>query len=79
MENAGKGTDHGTANNMYLFGGMLKSKAVYNEGPDLTSLLENNLQYSLDFRSVYATILAQWFDNTDVRVIDYNNQLSGLL
>ena len=61
-QNASNGTDHGTANNLYLIGGNLKNPGFYNEGPDLTKLDKGDLIYKVDFRNVYATVLNQWLD-----------------
>jgi len=55
-QNASGGTDHGTANNLFLIGGNLKSAGIYNSQPDLTNLEDGDLKYEIDFRSVYATI-----------------------
>ena len=59
-ENAGKGTDHGTANNVYLIGGGLKQGGMINEMPDLSKLVDDDLVYQTDFRHIYATILDKW-------------------
>ncbi len=59
-QNASNGTDHGTANNMFLISGGLKKKGILNELPDLKDLNEGDLQYKVDFKEVYATILANW-------------------
>ncbi len=61
-QNASQGTDHGTANNLYIIGGNLKKPGFYNEGPDLQHLDGGDLIYKVDFRNVYATILKQWLD-----------------
>lgn len=61
-QNASRGTDHGTANNLFLMGGQLKKPGFFNEGPDLTNLDEGDLKYSVDFRKVYATILDRWLE-----------------
>ncbi len=59
-QNASGGTDHGTANNMFLVSGGLKQKGVINELPDLNDLQEGDLKYKVDFKNVYATILNKW-------------------
>jgi uncharacterized protein (DUF1501 family) len=56
-QNASKGTDHGTANNIYLAGGGLARRGILNEMPDLTHLDEGDLIHTVDFRQVYATLL----------------------
>lgn len=62
-ENASKGTDHGTANQVFIMGSQLKKAGFYNQGPDLLALDNNqDLTYTIDFRSVYATLLERWLD-----------------
>ncbi|HEX8547236.1 MAG TPA: DUF1501 domain-containing protein [Cytophagaceae bacterium] len=56
-QNASKGTDHGTANNIILAGGGLSAKGVLNEMPDLANLDQGDLIHKVDFRQVYATLL----------------------
>ncbi|KOY84637.1 twin-arginine translocation pathway signal [bacterium 336/3] len=56
-QNASGGTDHGTANNLFIIGNSLKKKGFYNSSPKLESLDEGDLKYEIDFRSIYATIL----------------------
>ena len=57
-ENASQGTDHGTAAPMFIMGQGVKGGQFYGEEPSLTSLDPNgNLVHSVDFRSVYATVL----------------------
>ena len=56
-QNASKGTDHGTANNVYVINGKLKQPGVYNEMPNLEDLDDGDLKFSIDFRQVYATII----------------------
>lgn len=61
QQNAANGTDHGTANNVFIIAENLKQKGLYNEGPNLADLDENgDLKYSIDFRNIYATILQNW-------------------
>jgi uncharacterized protein (DUF1501 family) len=59
-ENGSLGTDHGAANNLLVMGDQLKSPGIFNSAPLLTQLNEGDLQYQLDFRSVYAHILEEW-------------------
>jgi len=68
-QNASGGTDHGTANNMFLVGGGLQQKGVLNEGPDLTDLQEGDLKYTVDFKSVYATLLHKWLNADDQLIL----------
>jgi uncharacterized protein (DUF1501 family) len=60
-ENAQLGTDHGAAAPMFLIGGRING-GFYGEPPDLANLDDGNLRYSVDFRSVYATVLEGWLE-----------------
>lgn len=59
-ENASGGTDHGTANCVFLIGNQLNRAGIYNDIPDLSDLDNGDLKYSIDFRQVYGTILDKW-------------------
>jgi len=56
-QNASNGTDHGTANNVYLIGGDLKTKGILNPLSNLSELDNGDLIHTLDFRRIYATLL----------------------
>ncbi len=72
-QNASRGTDHGTANNVLLIGGSLKKQGVYNELPNLADLDKSgDLKYTVDFRSIYATILGNWLQVNDKTVLNNN-------
>jgi len=59
-ENGSQGTDHGTAEPMFLLGAGLR-KGLYGSQPPLDNLdAQGDLQYQVDFRAVYATVLARW-------------------
>ncbi|MVM30747.1 DUF1501 domain-containing protein [Spirosoma sp. HMF4905] len=68
-QNASNGTDHGTANNVFLIGGGLPAKRVLNEAPNLTQLTEGDLAYSVDFRQIYATLLHDYLGADDVAIL----------
>jgi uncharacterized protein (DUF1501 family) len=68
-QNASGGTDHGTANNMFLIGGALKQKGIINAMPDLNDLSEGDLKYNIDFKTVYATVLKNWLDADDTAIL----------
>jgi len=68
-QNASGGTDHGTANNMFLISGGLKQKGLINALPDLSDLQDGDLKYKVDFRDVYATVLHKWLDADDATII----------
>lgn len=68
-QNASGGTDHGTANNMFFVSGALKQKGLLNEMPDLGNLKNGDLQYSVDFKNVYATLLNKWLGADDRQIL----------
>ena len=68
-QNASNGTDHGTANNLFLMGGDLKKPGFYNAAPDLTNLDNGDLIYQMDFRRIYATILEEWLEASPAQIL----------
>ncbi len=58
--NSGRGTDHGTAAPMFVFGSMVQS-GVLGANPDLSNLDRNNLRMEFDYRQIYASLHRQWF------------------
>ncbi|MEP6658215.1 MAG: DUF1501 domain-containing protein [Betaproteobacteria bacterium] len=61
-ENLSQGTDHGTASVHFAWGGNVRG-GLYGAAPALDRLDgAGNVAYALDFRSVYATVLGQWWD-----------------
>ena len=75
-QNASNGTDHGTANNILVYGGKLKKAGIYNNAPDLTQLDNGDLKYQIDFRDVYATLLDKWLNVNNGQIL--NKGFSGL-
>lgn len=59
-ENGSAGTDHGTAAPLFVAGNNLP--ATVGSHPSLTKLVDGDLTHSIDFRSVYATVLARWLE-----------------
>jgi len=68
-QNASNGTDHGTANNMFLLSGALKKKGLINPLPDLADLNEGDLKFNVDFKNVYATVLKKWLNADDKLIL----------
>lgn len=68
-QNASGGTDHGTANNVFIINGALNKPGVYNETPDLTNLDQGDLIYKIDFRNIYATILRNVLKVDDAAIL----------
>jgi uncharacterized protein (DUF1501 family) len=66
-ENVNLGTDHGTANLMFVAGKPVKG-GHYGAIPSLTKLdAGDNLIYTTDFRKVYATMISGWMGLHDTR------------
>ncbi len=72
-ENASKGTDHGTANQMFFISGGLKKKGLLNAMPNLQNLNDGDLIFSEDFRKVYATILKNWLGVDSSKILGWKN------
>jgi uncharacterized protein (DUF1501 family) len=63
-ENQSAGTDHGTANTQFVLGGAIKG-GIKGTHPSLTQLSgDGNLIHTLDYRSLYATLLRDWWGFT---------------
>jgi len=73
-QNASGGTDHGTANNMFLISGGLKQKGLINEMPNLSDLDEGDLKFKVDFKDVYATMLNKWLKADDKSILGRQHQ-----
>ncbi len=60
-ENASGGTDHGAAAPMFIIGPKIKS-GLHGQYPSLApaDLVNGDLKYNVDFRTVYAGVLEQW-------------------
>ena len=61
FENGSNGTDHGKAAPTLFFGKGLNGSAFVGEHPTLENPDgRGNLEYTMDFRDLYATVLAEW-------------------
>ena len=68
-ENTGLGTDHGTANVSFVLGGGVTG-GQYGKPPSLTELvLGDNLQHTMDFRRVYATLIEEFLGYSDSETV----------
>lgn len=71
QQNESNGTDHGTANNVFVISKNLKKQGLYNNLPNLIDLDKNgNIKYEIDFREIYATILDKWLAVDDVSILN---------
>ena len=69
-ENQSNGTDHGTANVHFVTGGRVKG-GLYGEAPALAKLDGNgNLPFVVDFRSMYSTVIQQWWNGDAAQVLN---------
>lgn len=78
-ENAAGGTDHGTANNVYLMGGNLAKAGFYNGAPDLQNLSQGDLIHEVDFRSVYTEVIQNVFQGDAANILDGKFDSLGIL
>ena len=54
------GTDHGTAAPHFLVGGNVNG-GLYSHHPDLGKLVDGDMSYTMDYRTIYELILGKWF------------------
>lgn len=74
--NASLGTDHGAAAPMFVFGTKVKPGVIGNNPTIPANVSVNdNIPFQYDFRSVYASVLKQWFcvNTTDLQTIMLKN------
>jgi len=71
-ENYTKGTDHGTAAPHFVAGGMVNG-GLYGQHPDLGKLINGDMQFTMDYRSVYEMILSNWFKIKENKFSDFRN------
>jgi uncharacterized protein (DUF1501 family) len=58
-ENGSGGTDHGTAEPLFLMGGGLQG-GLYGAYPSMSDLDVGDLKFTTDFRSVYSSVVSDW-------------------
>ena len=52
---------------------------LYGEIPSLTNLDDGDLRYTVDFRSVYATVLENWFKAPSQQILGGSYERLGFL
>ena len=67
-ENASGGTDHGAASQMFVVGSKVKP-GLHGTYPSLTDLADGDLKHTVDFRSVYASVLADWLGANPAEIL----------
>ena len=60
-ENGSAGTDHGAGSSLFLFGPAVAGGFV-GQAPDLSDVYNSGVRPTTDYRSVYRSVLEQWFD-----------------
>jgi uncharacterized protein (DUF1501 family) len=71
-ENGSSGTDHGAASLLFVLGSRVRG-GLFGSPLSLTDLdPDGNLQFTTDFRSVYASILRNWIGADPVPVLQGN-------
>lgn len=69
QQNGSNGTDHGAAAPVFILGAPVRG-GLYGEQPSLTSTIDNgNLKYTVDFRSVYQTVIRDWLQGDSKAVL----------
>jgi uncharacterized protein (DUF1501 family) len=67
-ENASAGTDHGKASCLFVAGSGVKG-GLFGKHPSLADLHEGDIRHTVDFRSVYGTLLSDWLRAPDLKPI----------
>ncbi len=67
-ENASAGTDHGKASCLFVAGPGVKG-GLHSTHPSLTDLNGGDIKHTVDFRSVYGSLLTDWLRAPDIRPI----------
>jgi len=78
-ENLSGGTDHGTAAPHLVIGGGIQG-GFFGNAPDLGDLESDDLKFTMDYRSLYASMLDGWLGTTENKFAEYKDeQLDGLV
>ena len=73
-ENGSRGTDHGMAAPHFLMGGKING-GIIGEYDDLSKLWNNNINYKIDYRSLYDFILREHFNIKNNPFSKFHNKL----
>lgn len=78
-ENLSGGTDHGTAAPHFVAGGRVNG-GFFGTSPDLGELEDDDLKFTMDYRSVYAEILGTWLQMPENKFyVHADDRLKNLL
>lgn len=79
VENRSFGTDHGTAAPHFALGGRVQG-GLWGQPPNLGRLIDGDVEFTMDYRSLYHRVLADWFGLTNNRFANYEDtRLSGIV
>ena len=73
-ENGSRGTDHGMAAHHFVLGGNIKG-GIIGEYNDLSKLWNNNINFKIDYRSLYEFVLRNHFNITNNPFVKFKNNL----
>jgi uncharacterized protein (DUF1501 family) len=77
-ENESAGTDHGTAAPLFVMGRQIHG-ALHGTAPSLQVGKNADLEFTTDFRSVYATVLDRWLDTPADQILGARHERLGFL
>lgn len=72
------GTDHGAVGPMFAIGASVRA-GLTGDTPSLTHLDQDDLRYTVDSRSVHATVLETWFGMPSQRILGGTFERIGCL
>jgi len=78
-ENGFRGTEHGKAGSVFLLGDNVKGGVYYGGQPDLSHPDDGDVPTQIDFRSVYWTIIQDWFQRDPLPVLSKPYENLGFL
>jgi uncharacterized protein (DUF1501 family) len=67
-ENGSSGTDHGTAEPVFMLGGGLQG-GLYGAYPSMSDLDVGDLKFTTDFRSVYGSVVGDWLGGDPAPIV----------
>jgi len=73
-QNHNNGTDHGTATCHFVFGGEVNG-GFHGNHPDLSDLKNGDLQFTMDYRALYSSMLSDWLQLPTNSFIRYQSDL----
>ena len=73
-ENGSRGTDHGMAAPHFIIGGSVKG-GIIGEYQELSNLWNNNINFKIDYRSLYEFILREHFNIHDNPFSNYRSKI----